>query len=69
MVVQLDRDRICRYSVQRKDTQMLFDPFEEDFYLPAVAVQQCGSRRTAVKVVGDKVENQFLFLTVVVSRP
>jgi hypothetical protein len=48
---------------------MLFDPFEEDFYLPAVAVQQCGSRRTAVKVVGDKVENQFLFLTVVVSRP
>ena len=39
--VQLNFDSVLCMSPERLDLQVLFYPFEKQFYLPSVFVQQC----------------------------
>ena len=50
--VDLYAHRIFRLSPELFDTEMLFDPFEEEFHLPAVSVEQCDILGGKVKIVG-----------------
>lgn len=50
--VNLYAHRIFRLSPELFDTEMLFDPFEEEFHLPAVSVEQCDILGGKVKIVG-----------------
>lgn len=50
--VDLYAHRILGLSPELFDTEMLFDPFEEQFHLPAVSVEQCDILGGKVKVVG-----------------
>lgn len=43
--------RIFRLSPELIDTEMLFDPFEEEFHFPAVSVEQCDILGGKVKIV------------------
>ena len=49
--VDLYAHRILGLSPEFFDTEMLFDPFEEEFHLPAVSVKQCNILGGKVKVV------------------
>ena len=50
--VNLYAHRIFRLSPELFDTEMLFDPFEEEFHLPSVSVEQCDILGGKIKIVG-----------------
>jgi hypothetical protein len=51
-------DRVLGGAVEALDPQMLLDPFEEQFHLPATLVQSADSQRRQLSVVGQ--EDQIL---------
>ena len=44
--------RIFRSAVECLDTEMLFDPFEEQFYLPSALVEFGDSQSRQFEIVG-----------------
>ena len=55
---QLTLDYVFRHAVKRFDAQMLLDPLEEQFHLPATLVQFGNGERRPLCIVGQK--HQFL---------
>src|SRR6185295_1672915 len=47
---------VRRGAVKTFDPQMLFDPFEEKFDLPARVIKRCNGRSGNIEVVGQKHE-------------
>ncbi len=46
--------RVFGCPVERFDAKVLFDPFEEQFYLPAAFVELCDGQRRERKIVGQE---------------
>lgn len=59
--VDLYAHRIFRLSPELFDTEMLFDPFEEEFHLPAVLVEFRHLQRREMKGIRQKREFPALF--------
>ena len=55
--------RILGGTIESLDAKMLFDPFEEEFYLPATPVELCDGLRREREVVAKK-RQAFLGLSV-----
>ena len=50
----LDTHGVLRCAVEGFDSQMLFDPFEEEFAVPAAAVKLGDLQRRFGEIVGEK---------------
>jgi hypothetical protein len=48
---------------------MLFYPFEEQFYFPAIFIEQSNLMGLKIKVVGYKLEGSFCFFIIVLDFP
>ncbi len=46
--------RVLRRAEEGFDAQVLFDPFEEQFYLPTLLIKLCDRERGQIEVVGEK---------------
>ncbi len=57
----LDADTVLAEREERVDLEMLFDPLEEEFHLPAVAVDQGDHAGFQRKVVGQENQGAFCF--------
>ncbi len=53
----LGLDGVFAVAQKLLDTQMLFDPFEEQFDLPAVLAERCNSQGWQYKIVGQKYQS------------
>jgi hypothetical protein len=53
--------RVERSTIESLDTEMLFDPFEEQFYLPSALVELGNGQCRKYKIVGQKNEVFFPF--------
>ena len=58
-------DRVLVGAIKRLDAQVLLDPFEKQFDLPALAVQVCNQLGLESEVVGQKRD---AFATVVLDH-
>ena len=50
----LDSNGVLRSAVEGFDSQMLFDPFEEEFNVPTAAVKLSDIQRRFGEIVGEK---------------
>ena len=50
----LGLDRVLRSAEERLDSEMLFDPLEEQFDLPALTIQLADCERGKRGIVGEK---------------
>lgn len=50
--MNLYADGILRFTPECLDSEVLFDPFEEEFHLPSVSIQKCDVFGRKVEVVG-----------------
>ena len=63
----LSFDGILAISVEGLDSQVLLDPFEKQFYLPARLVEQADGEGGQVEVVGEETEVAVLFRVVIMN--
>ena len=63
----LSFDGIFAISVECLDSQVLLDPFEEQFHLPARLVEQTDGEGGQVEVVGEETEVAVLFRIVIMN--
>jgi hypothetical protein len=57
----LSLDRILRCAIESLDAQVLLDPFEEEFHLPAAFVELGNAQGWQGEVVGQKDQTLLLF--------
>src|SRR4029078_12731930 len=65
---QLSTHRVFRTPVERFNSQMLFDPFEEQFHLPALPIELGHQQRAQAEGVGKKYQASRL-LSIVETNP
>ena len=63
--MDLDADGILRFSPKGLDLEMLLNPFEEEFNLPSVAIQECDILGREVEVVGVVGKGSLQFRSIV----
>ena len=67
--MDLDADGILRFAPKGLDSEVLLNPFEEEFDLPSVAIQECDILGREIEVIGVVGKGSLQFWSIVDDSP